>query len=179
MYSLYEVYNDRSCNYCRCWMVFSSGTTGWRRVSFLWGWSLVALATASPGDSWPSRLPWVCSFQYLIWISWVLQSTILVPFLHCSNAGQSSLKTTSRRRTALYVRQPCGLFDVPQLPWTLSVLSLLAEGLLQTRFYFFVLHTKKDSYFSIYSFLSAGWGFISDVDIESEKLRWMGDTRCH
>jgi len=28
-----------------------------------------------------------------------------------------------------------------------------------------------------YSFLSAGWGFISDVDIESEKLRWMGDTR--
>merc|ERR1711971_1230194 len=30
---------------------------------------------------------------------------------------------------------------------------------------------------SIYSFLSAGWGFISDVDIESEKLRWMGDTR--
>ena len=29
-----------------------------------------------------------------------------------------------------------------------------------------------------YSFLSAGWGFISDVDIESEKLRWMGDTRC-
>ena len=32
-------------------------------------------------------------------------------------------------------------------------------------------------YFSIYSFLSAGWGFISDVDIESEKLRWMGDTR--
>ena len=38
---------------------------------------------------------------------------------------------------------------------------------------------KKDSYFSIYSFLSAGWGFISDVDIESEKLRWMGDTRCH
>ena len=43
---------------------------------------------------------------------------------------------------------------------------------------FFVVHTKKDSYFSIYSFLSAGWGFISDVDIESEKLRWMGDTRC-
>ena len=32
-------------------------------------------------------------------------------------------------------------------------------------------------FFSIYSFLSAGWGFISDVDIESEKLRWMGDTR--
>jgi sphingosine kinase len=30
---------------------------------------------------------------------------------------------------------------------------------------------------NIYSFLSAGWGFISDVDIESEKLRWMGDTR--
>ena len=30
---------------------------------------------------------------------------------------------------------------------------------------------------TIYSFLSAGWGFISDVDIESEKLRWMGDTR--
>ena len=44
---------------------------------------------------------------------------------------------------------------------------------------FFVVHTKKDSYFSIYSFLSAGWGFISDVDIESEKLRWMGDTRYH
>ena len=41
------------------------------------------------------------------------------------------------------------------------------------------LYIKKDSHFSIYSFLSAGWGFISDVDIESEKLRWMGDTRCH
>lgn len=40
------------------------------------------------------------------------------------------------------------------------------------------LETKCLNYISsIYSFLSAGWGFISDVDIESEKLRWMGDTR--
>ena len=72
VFSLYEVFNDCSCSHCRCWMVFSSGTTGWRRASFLLGWSLVAPATASPGDSWPSRLPWVCSFQYLIWISWVI-----------------------------------------------------------------------------------------------------------
>ena len=29
----------------------------------------------------------------------------------------------------------------------------------------------------IYSFLSIAWWIISDVDLESEKVRWMGDTR--
>jgi len=30
---------------------------------------------------------------------------------------------------------------------------------------------------NMYSFLSAGWGLLADVDIESERLRWMGETR--
>ena len=55
----------------------------------------------------------------------------------------------------------------------------LAGGRFATNFFYFLLQINRDSYFSIYSFLSAGWGFISDVDIESEKLRWMGDTRYH
>ena len=29
----------------------------------------------------------------------------------------------------------------------------------------------------IYSFLSVAWCIISDIDLESEKVRWMGDTR--
>ena len=29
----------------------------------------------------------------------------------------------------------------------------------------------------IYSFLAVAWCIISDVDLESEKVRWMGDTR--
>ncbi len=30
---------------------------------------------------------------------------------------------------------------------------------------------------TLYSFLSLGWGFLADVDIESERLRWMGEPR--
>lgn len=29
----------------------------------------------------------------------------------------------------------------------------------------------------IYSFLSIGWGFIADIDIESERLRMLGSPR--
>eukprot|EP00092_Neocalanus_flemingeri_P004136 GFUD01004450.1.p1 GENE.GFUD01004450.1~~GFUD01004450.1.p1 ORF type:complete len:382 (+),score=76.64 GFUD01004450.1:72-1217(+) len=29
----------------------------------------------------------------------------------------------------------------------------------------------------LYSFLSVGWGFLCDVDIESERFRWMGEFR--
>lgn len=29
----------------------------------------------------------------------------------------------------------------------------------------------------LYSFLSVGWGLISDIDIESEGLRFIGDSR--
>lgn len=29
----------------------------------------------------------------------------------------------------------------------------------------------------VYSFLSVGWGFIADIDIESERLRILGNPR--
>lgn len=29
----------------------------------------------------------------------------------------------------------------------------------------------------VYSFLSVGWGFIADIDIESERLRMLGSPR--
>lgn len=29
----------------------------------------------------------------------------------------------------------------------------------------------------VYSFLSIGWGFIADIDIESERLRMLGSPR--
>jgi sphingosine kinase len=30
---------------------------------------------------------------------------------------------------------------------------------------------------TIYSFLSIGWGIMADVDIESERLRFLGEPR--
>ena len=35
----------------------------------------------------------------------------------------------------------------------------------------------ETEYGNRYSFLSAGWGFICDIDIESERFRWMGEFR--
>ena len=37
------------------------------------------------------------------------------------------------------------------------------------------LETSEGNY--IYSFLSFAWGVIADCDINSEKLRWIGELR--
>lgn len=39
-----------------------------------------------------------------------------------------------------------------------------------------VVNTKSDT---MYSFLAMSWGLISDVDIGSEPMRWMGEARLH
>jgi len=39
--------------------------------------------------------------------------------------------------------------------------------------------TSDDRTDPIYSFLSVSWCMLADIDIESEKIRWMGNTRFY
>ncbi len=59
----------------------------------------------------------------------------------------------------------------------LSAAFLIAKGITQGKYRPLDLAKTQQSGQIFYSFLSLGWGIISDVDIESEKLRFLGSLR--
>jgi sphingosine kinase len=58
-----------------------------------------------------------------------------------------------------------------------SAAFLIAKGKQRPLDIAIAQQTGKNYYSSYYSFLSLGWGIISDVDIESERLRFLGSLR--
>lgn len=59
----------------------------------------------------------------------------------------------------------------------LSAAFLIAKGIAQEKYRPLDIAKTIQNGQTYYSFLSLGWGIISDVDIESEKLRFLGSIR--